>query len=219
MQMELVQPPQDLPPSGTQWGFLLVMVLLWGYFVSLLLCCSQLWSEITGESQGLPRARSSLHSHWYAATRVRFQPWKPLPKCAFAVIKANKIDLPERALKQSKLSSSTKWQIEWTHVGYCLCPMRKGLEVDNRQEPKEGGLGAKIQPSHQRTNSVSQSSSRESFLLLSSLASALWHLTCCPTTMPSIQWSFRSWKTLSGISPNSASLKINFLKKKYSFRA
>lgn len=32
---------------------------------------------------GSPRARSSLHSHWYAATRVRFQPWKPLPKCAF----------------------------------------------------------------------------------------------------------------------------------------
>lgn len=100
MQMELVQPPQDLPPSGTQWGFLLVTVLLWGYFVSSL-CWSQLWSEITGESQGLPRARSSLHSHWYAATRVRLQPWKPLPKCA-AVIKANKIDLPERAQKQKQ---------------------------------------------------------------------------------------------------------------------
>lgn len=122
MQIELVQPPQNLPPSGTQWRFLLVMVLLWGYFVSLLFCCSQLWSEITGESQGLPRARSSIHSHWYTATRVRFQPWKPLPKCVFAIIKANKVSLPERALKQSRppSCSSAKWQMEWTHVGYCL---------------------------------------------------------------------------------------------------
>lgn len=206
--------------------------LLWSYFGDVLWDC--FCAVHSHDRTSLKRARvcqgrgPASTDTWYVATRVRFQPWRPLHKCAFAAKKANKIGLPRKGTKpkQTVISLFYKATNGMDMRGWLSIPlsapwrglMRKGLEVENRQEHEEGGPWGEIQPSHQRTSSTSKNSPRESFLLLPSLSSTLWYLACCPTTMSPVLLSFKGLENMKGVSPNSASFRINSLKKRYSFK-